>query len=46
LGYWTVNQIGAQNIGILSCAMMFFATLMLIPEIKHGRNMLLKGKPL
>ena len=44
LGYWTVNQIGAQNIGILSCAMMFFATLMLIPEIKHGRNMLLKGK--
>ncbi|MBL4665619.1 MAG: MFS transporter, partial [Nitrospinaceae bacterium] len=25
LGYWTVNQIGAQNIGILSCAMMFFA---------------------
>ena len=46
LGYWTVNQIGAQNIGILSCAMMFFATLMLIPEIKHGRNMLLKGKSL
>ena len=46
LGYWTVNQIGAQNIGILSCAMMFFATLMLIPEIKHGRNMLLNGKSL
>ena len=46
LGYWTVNQIGAQNIGILSCAMMFFATLMLIPEIKHGHNMLLKGKSL
>ena len=36
LGYWTVNLIGAQNIGIISCAMMFLATLMLIPEIKHG----------
>jgi MFS family permease len=46
LGFWTVNQIGAQNIGILSCAMMFFATLMLIPEIKHGRQMQLKGKSL
>jgi hypothetical protein len=46
LGYWTVNQIGAQNIGILSFLMMLFATLMLIPEIKHGRNMLLEGKSL
>jgi len=46
LGFWTVNQIGAQNIGILSCSMMFFATLMLIPQIKHGRHMLLKGKSL
>ena len=36
LGYWTVNLIGAQNIGIISCVMMFLATLMLIPEIKHG----------
>ena len=36
LGYWTVNLIGAQNIGIISFVMMFFATLMLIPEIKHG----------
>jgi len=36
LGYWTVNLIGARNIGIVSFAMMFFATLMLIPEIKHG----------
>jgi hypothetical protein len=46
LGYWTVGIIGAQNIGILSCAMMFFATLMLIPEIKHGRETNLKGKSL
>ena len=36
LGYWTVNLIGARNIGIVSFVMMFFATLMLIPEIKHG----------
>ena len=36
LGYWTVNLIGARNIGIISCVMMVFATLMLIPEIKHG----------
>ena len=36
LGYWTVNLIGARNIGIISFVMMFFATLMLIPEIKHG----------
>ena len=37
IGYWAVGLIGAQNIGILSCAMMLLATLMLIPEIKHGR---------
>ena len=37
IGYWAVAVIGAQNIGILSCAMMVVATLMLIPEIKHGR---------
>ena len=36
LGYWTVNLIGARNIGIVSFVMMFIATLMLIPEIKHG----------
>ena len=36
LGYWAVNLIGARNIGIVSFVMMFFATLMLIPEIKHG----------
>jgi MFS family permease len=37
VGYWAVGLIGAQNIGILSCAMMIIATLMLIPEIQHGR---------
>ena len=43
VGYWTVNQIGAQNIGILSFFMMLFATLMLIPEIKYGRNREIQG---
>ncbi len=38
IGYWAVGLIGAQKIGILSCAMMLLATLMLIPEIKHGRQ--------
>ena len=44
LGYWTVGLIGTQNIGILSFAMMFFATLMLIPEIKHGNKTISKGQ--
>ena len=38
IGYWAVGLIGAQNIGIVSCVMMLAATLMLIPEIKHGRQ--------
>lgn len=38
LGYWTVNLIGARNIGLVSFAMMALATLMLIPEIKHGNK--------
>ena len=38
VGYWAVGLIGAQNIGILSCVMMLVATLMLIPEIQHGRG--------
>ncbi len=37
IGYWAVGLIGIQNIGILSCAMMLLATVMLIPEISHGR---------
>ena len=38
IGYWVVGLIGARNIGIVSCTMMLVATLMLIPEIKHGRR--------
>jgi MFS family permease len=38
VGYWAVGIIGAQNIGLLSCGMMILATLMLIPEIPHGRG--------
>jgi len=38
IGYWTVGLIGARYIGMVSCAMMLLATLMLIPEIKHGRR--------
>ena len=41
IGFWTVQQIGAPAIGLVSFAMMITATLMLIPEIKHGR-----GKPI
>jgi len=37
LGYWTASQIGTFNIGILSSAMMVFASIMLIPEIKKAR---------
>jgi len=37
LGYWTAAKIGTVNIGILSSAMMVFASLMLIPEIKKIR---------
>ena len=38
IGYWAVGLIGAQNIGIFSCVMMVVATLMLIPEIQHGKG--------
>jgi hypothetical protein len=38
IGYWVVGLIGARNIGIVSCAMMLVATLMLIPEIKYGKQ--------
>ncbi len=42
IGFWAVHQIGPVNIGLLSCAMMVLASVMLIPEIKHGRT----NKPL
>ena len=38
IGFWTVQKIGAPAIGLVSFAMMITATLMLIPEIKHGRG--------
>lgn len=37
IGFWAVKQIGPVNIGWISFAMMLLATVMLIPEIKHGR---------
>ena len=36
IGYWAVGLIGTRSIGMVSCAMMLIATLMLVPEIKHG----------
>lgn len=38
VGYWVVGLIGPRYIGMVSCAMMLLATLMLIPEIKRGRR--------
>ena len=38
IGFWTVQKIGPSAIGLVSFAMMITATLMLIPEIKHGRG--------
>jgi predicted MFS family arabinose efflux permease len=38
IGFWTVQQIGPSAIGMVSFALMILATLMLIPEIKHGRG--------
>ncbi|MDH5762441.1 MAG: MFS transporter [Nitrospinota bacterium] len=38
IGFWTVKQIGPSAIGLVSFSLMILATLMLIPEIKHGRG--------
>lgn len=38
IGYWAAGQIGLLNVGLLSAAMMVVASLMLIPEIKHGKK--------
>lgn len=38
IGFWAVGLIGPVNIGLLSCAMMLFATVMLIPEIKLAKS--------
>ncbi|MFQ5673292.1 MAG: MFS transporter [Nitrospinales bacterium] len=37
-GFWAVGHVGPANMGLISAAMMIVATLMLIPEIKHGRR--------
>lgn len=39
IGFWMVNQVGPVNIGIISFSMMIIATLMLIPEIRHGETL-------
>ncbi len=38
IGYWTAAQVGATMTGWISCGLMLLATIMLIPEIKHGRR--------
>ena len=38
IGYWAYEKIGVVNVGLLSAAMMVVASLMLIPEIRHGRR--------
>jgi predicted MFS family arabinose efflux permease len=38
IGFWMVNQVGPVNIGVISFCMMIVATVMLIPEIKHGEH--------
>jgi len=38
IGYWAASQVGLLNIGLLSAAMMVIASLMLIPELKHGQH--------
>ena len=37
IGYWTAAQVGATMTGWISFGLMVLATLMLIPEIDHGR---------
>jgi MFS family permease len=36
IGYWAAGLVGTANVGFLSSAMMIVASIMLIPEIKHG----------
>jgi len=38
VGFWAVSHIGPTNIGLVSFAMMILATVMLVPEIKHGKG--------
>ena len=41
IGYWTAAQVGATMTGWISCGLMILATIMLLPEIKHGRKKML-----
>ena len=38
IGFWAVHQVGPVMVGWISFSLMFLATLMLIPEIRHGRR--------
>jgi len=38
IGYWAAGQIGVTMTGWVSCGLMVLATLMLIPEIGHGKR--------
>ena len=43
IGYWTAAQVGASMTGWISCGLMILATIMLLPEIKHGRKKMLEA---
>ena len=41
IGYWVANQVGPTITGFISCGLMILATVMLLPEIKHGHRKML-----
>ena len=43
IGYWAAAKVGATMTGWISCGLMVLATVMLLPEIKHGRKKLLSS---
>ena len=43
IGYWTAAQVGATMTGWISCGLMILATIMLLPEIKHGHKKMLEA---
>ncbi|MFQ5716770.1 MAG: MFS transporter [Nitrospinales bacterium] len=38
IGFWAVGYLGPVKMGLISAAMMFAATAMLVPEIQRGRR--------
>ena len=38
IGFWAVGHLGPVKMGLISAAMMFAATAMLVPEIQRGRR--------